>query len=236
MAISGISYASYAYAAATQSYGSGAGTGASTSQPSASAQTGSTSTGTGTSASASGSGAVSDTGQQLTPQQQQEITKLKATDDNVRKHEQAHLAVAGNLAVSGASYTYQRGPDGKSYAVGGEVNIDVSPGNTPEETLKKAEQIQRAALAPADPSGQDRSVAAQAASMEADARAKLATSNLGATGAGNSGTGGNGTAGASGTAGTSGTSTASTGSVSKYYGSNGGNRFTTAAGTISAYA
>ncbi|MBV8659519.1 MAG: hypothetical protein JO142_16990 [Burkholderiales bacterium] len=217
MAITGISYASYAYAAATQSFGAGAGGSASGNQASSSS--------TGTSG-VNGSNGVSDTGQQLSQDQQQEVTKLKATDDNVRKHEQAHLAVAGGLATSGASYTYQRGPDGKSYAVGGEVSIDVSPGNTPEETIKKAEQIQRAALAPADPSGQDRSVAAQAASMEADARAKLvAASDL------NGGNGNGGTAATS----TSG-SNSSGSSISSYYSSNGGNRYTTASGLISAYA
>lgn len=102
------------------------------------------------------------------------IARLKARDRQVRQHEQAHLAAAGGLATSGASYTYQRGPDGVNYAVGGEVNIDVSPGRDPGETIRRARQIRAAALAPADPSGQDRAVAAQAARMEQQARAELA--------------------------------------------------------------
>lgn len=56
----------------------------------------------------------------------------------------------------------------------GEVSIDTSPGRTPTETLARAERIQAAALAPADPSPQDRSVAAQAAQMAAQARQELA--------------------------------------------------------------
>jgi hypothetical protein len=40
--------------------------------------------------------------------------------------------------------------------------------------LQKALQIQRAALAPADPSGQDRRVAAEAAAMAAEARQDVA--------------------------------------------------------------
>jgi hypothetical protein len=76
---------------------------------------------------------------------------------------------------SGASFSYQRGPDGRFYAVGGEVSIDTSPvPGDPQATASKAEQIQRAALAPAQPSGQDRAVAAQAARMAMEARLQQA--------------------------------------------------------------
>lgn len=66
------------------------------------------------------------------------IDKLKARDTEVRQHEQAHMAAAGGLATSGATFTYQRGPNGVNYAIGGEVNIDTSPGATPEETIQRA--------------------------------------------------------------------------------------------------
>ncbi|SDF54775.1 MULTISPECIES: putative metalloprotease CJM1_0395 family protein [unclassified Duganella] len=102
------------------------------------------------------------------------IDQLKARDLEVRQHEQAHMAAAGGLATSGASYTYQRGPNGVDYAIGGEVNIDTSPGATPEETIERARAIQAAALAPAEPSGPDRAVATQAQQMEMQARAELA--------------------------------------------------------------
>lgn len=108
------------------------------------------------------------------------VRALKARDQAVRRHEQAHLAAAGNLAVSGASFTYERGPDGVNYAVGGEVSISTAPGRTPEETLQRAEIIRQAALAPADPSGQDRAVAAQAAQMAREARADMASEESGA--------------------------------------------------------
>lgn len=110
----------------------------------------------------------------LTPEALALIGKLKARDTEVRQHEQAHLAAAGGLAVSGAAYTYQRGPNGVDYAIGGEVHIDTAPGRTPEETIARAHTIQAAALAPADPSGPDRAVAAQAAQLEQQARADLA--------------------------------------------------------------
>ncbi|WP_245575016.1 putative metalloprotease CJM1_0395 family protein [Chitinilyticum litopenaei] len=111
----------------------------------------------------------SPSGQPLSPQQIAQIQELEATDRKVRQHEQAHLAAAGGLAVSGANYTMVTGPDGKRYAVAGDVRIDVSPGRTPEETVRKARMIQAAALAPADPSATDRSVAAEAARMEQQA-------------------------------------------------------------------
>jgi hypothetical protein len=103
------------------------------------------------------------------PQVQQQISRLKQTEEKVKAHEAAHKAVGGNLASS-ASYSYTQGPDGRSYITGGEVQIDMSGGRTPEETISKMQQVIRAALAPADPSGQDRAVAAQAANQMAQAQ------------------------------------------------------------------
>lgn len=110
---------------------------------------------------------------ELTEEEKKVVEKLKQRDSEVKAHEQAHLAAAGGLAKGGASYTYQIGPDGKQYAVGGEVQIDTSPGATPEETITKMQQVRRAALAPAEPSGQDIAVANAATKMEAEARAQL---------------------------------------------------------------
>ena len=119
------------------------------------------------------SGATGKNGQ-LSAEEQDQVRQLKAEDRKVRAHEQAHLAAAGGLATSGANYTYQRGPDGVNYAVGGEVSIDTSAGRTPEETLRKAQTIRAAALAPADPSGPDRAIAAEASQMALQASAELA--------------------------------------------------------------
>ncbi len=143
-------------------------------------------------AAASGQGAAA---AQLTPDEQDQVRKLQARDREVRAHEAAHVAAGAGLA-SGASFTYQRGPDGVNYAIGGEVRISTAPGRTPEETIEKARQIQAAALAPADPSGQDRAVAAAASAMAQEAQAELARTK--AEGAG----GGGEEAGASGAAGT----------------------------------
>lgn len=109
---------------------------------------------------------------ELTPEQEQQVAELKRRDAEVRAHEAAHQAVGGAYAGS-ASFEYQRGPDGVSYAVGGEVPIDVSRENEPEATITKMEQVKAAALAPAEPSGQDRRVAAQADAIKAQAQQEL---------------------------------------------------------------
>lgn len=103
----------------------------------------------------------------------QMISKLKARDREVRAHEAAHMAVGGAHA-GGASYTYQIGPDGTRYAIGGEVPIDVSPvPGDPEATIRKMEQIKAAAMAPGEPSGADRRIAANADAARAKAQADL---------------------------------------------------------------
>ena len=113
-------------------------------------------------------------GNSQSPADQQQITKLRSIDQKVRQHEQSHLAAAGGLSISGATFQYQRGPDGKNYAVSGEVQIDVSPANSPKETIEKSRRIVAAALAPSDPSSADRAAAAAAAQLAAQAQIELA--------------------------------------------------------------
>ena len=109
---------------------------------------------------------------ELTQDQKMQVIELQRRDLEVRTHEAAHMSAGAGL-TTGASYSYQRGPDNKMYAIGGEVGIDTSPGKTPEETLKKAAQIKRAALAPAQPSSADLQVAATATNMEIDAKMEI---------------------------------------------------------------
>ncbi len=109
---------------------------------------------------------------ELTQDQKMQVIELQRRDLEVRTHEAAHMSAGAGL-TTGASYSYQRGPDDKMYAIGGEVGIDTSPGKTPEETLKKAAQIKRAALAPAQPSSADLQVAATTTNMEIDAKMEI---------------------------------------------------------------
>lgn len=110
--------------------------------------------------------------EQLSEEEKRIVEQLKKVDMETKAHEKAHLAAGSGLVQGGASFTYTRGPDGRMYAVGGEVSIDTSPENDPDATIRKMQQVKRAAMAPSSPSGQDRSVAAQAAQTEADARAQ----------------------------------------------------------------
>ncbi len=111
-------------------------------------------------------------GRELTERDQKEIDRLKKRDAEVRTHEQKHKAAGGSITGT-ITYEYKVGPDGEQYAVGGEVSVDTSKEETPEATIQKAQQIKRAALAPAEPSNQDRSAAAKAQQMEAEARLEL---------------------------------------------------------------
>lgn len=111
---------------------------------------------------------------QRAQQEQQLIQKLKARDRVVRAHESAHVAAGAGIIRGGATFSFQRGPDGVQYAIGGEVKIDASKvAGDPEATLAKAERIRAAALAPAQPSTTDQAIAARAAQMAIQARAEI---------------------------------------------------------------
>lgn len=104
---------------------------------------------------------------------QQTIQELSTLDREVRNHERAHAAVGGQYAGS-PRYVYEKGPDGVNYAVAGEVPISTGVVNgNPQMTIEKAQIIRRAALAPTEPSAQDRKVAAEAVQMEAEAHLEL---------------------------------------------------------------
>jgi hypothetical protein len=112
---------------------------------------------------------------ELTAEEKEQVHELKERDAEVRKHEAAHIAVAGQYAQGSAEYTYQTGPDGKKYAIGGSVSIDVSEiEGDPEATIAKMRQVAAAATAPIDPSNQDLKVAAAARQTETKARMELA--------------------------------------------------------------
>lgn len=112
----------------------------------------------------------------LTEEDKQEIEDLKARDQEVRTHEQAHAATGGQYAGS-PQYEYTTGPDKKRYVTGGEVSIDISEEQSAEQTLRKMQQVRAAALAPAQPSSQDLKVAAEAAQKAFDARNDIAKEN-----------------------------------------------------------
>lgn len=110
----------------------------------------------------------------LTEEEQEQVKELKQTDQEVRQHEQSHKNAAGPYGGA-ISYETVTGPDGREYAVAGRVDIDLSPvpGN-PEATIRKMEIVERAALAPAEPSPEDMQVARAAQQARQQAQAELA--------------------------------------------------------------
>jgi hypothetical protein len=109
--------------------------------------------------------------------ERQQIQQLQARDREVKAHEQAHASVGGSYAAA-PSYSYEQGPDGKRYAVGGEVQIDIAPvANDAKATLAKMQQVQAAALAPNQPSSADLAIAAKAAQQASHARAEIIQEN-----------------------------------------------------------
>jgi hypothetical protein len=109
---------------------------------------------------------------ELTEDEKRLVKDLQARDSEVKAHEAAHQAAGGGM-TGAASFSYQQGPDGRMYAIGGEVSISTKGGSTPQETIANARQVQAAAMAPANPSGQDFAVAASAKMMEMKAQQEL---------------------------------------------------------------
>ncbi len=117
--------------------------------------------------------AVDTSEQETDPAVEQKIKELKLRDQEVRTHEQAHASVGG-AATGSPSFTYEVGPDGKKYAVEGEVSVDVSVvNNDPRATIRKMQNVYKAALAPVNPSAQDRKVANSAARAIVEAQGEL---------------------------------------------------------------
>ncbi len=114
-----------------------------------------------------------DGGEELSADQQKQVQELKARDAEVRAHEAAHQAAGGGLTGQ-ASFTFQTGPDGRQYAVGGEVSVDTGGGSSPGDTISKMQRVISAALAPASPSAPDQAVAAKARMSISSARQEQA--------------------------------------------------------------
>lgn len=90
------------------------------------------------------------------------VTKLQQRDQQVRQEEEAHAAVAGDLAGP-INYVYQTGPDGRQYAVGGSVGIQTAAlSGDPAEVRRQAGRVAAAANAATNPSAQDYAAARQA--------------------------------------------------------------------------
>jgi SprA-related family len=110
----------------------------------------------------------------LSQEEQAQVQSLRNTDREVRQHERAHSNAGGPYAGV-PTYQQVRGPDGRMYAVSGEVSIDASPASSPEATITKMDIVIRAALAPVNPSAQDHAVANKARQQRNEAVAEKRT-------------------------------------------------------------
>lgn len=101
----------------------------------------------------------------VTSDEADQVERLRQRDSEVRRHEQAHAAALG--AYAGViSYTYQIGPDGKAYAIGGATVVRPPGGNSPEQRAAWGRTVRNAAFAAGEPSAADVAVAADATRMQ----------------------------------------------------------------------
>lgn len=96
------------------------------------------------------------------------LDRLRQRDQQVRQEEKAHAAIAGDLAGP-ISYTYQRGPDGRNYAVGGSVPIRAQTSGDPNEIARIGARLAAAAHGAVNPSGADLSVARRGYALQSQA-------------------------------------------------------------------
>jgi len=107
--------------------------------------------------------------EELSEDEKRLVKDLASRDSEVKAHEAAHQSAGGGM-TGAASYTYQQGPDGKMYAIGGEVSISTPSGSTPDEAIRNSRQVIASAMAAGDPSSQDFAVASSARVMEMKAQ------------------------------------------------------------------
>lgn len=103
---------------------------------------------------------------QVNDSKEEEALKVKR-ERQIMTHEEAHSAIIGGTPVVIT--------DGSGMPIGGYVAIDIPTvnNNDLEGTMRKAQRVINAALAPADPSAQDMNVASQANSVLNQAQSLL---------------------------------------------------------------
>ncbi len=102
------------------------------------------------------------------------LQRIKNIDRNVRLHENSHASADGVQTIGTARYKYAEGPDGKLYAVGGEVTVAVQSSGKPEDNLRAARALRSSALSSDNPSPADFAAAADAGQIEIEALSQMA--------------------------------------------------------------
>lgn len=98
--------------------------------------------------------------------QQQKNAYVQQKYNEIYEHEQAHKRAAGSF---GGSIVIEK--DANGIPTGGHVDILMPTLNKekPDETIKHADTVIKAAMAPGEPSNQDYKVAAEARAIKAEA-------------------------------------------------------------------
>lgn len=109
---------------------------------------------------------------ELSVAEREVVERLRQRDAQVRQEETAHAAVAGDLAGP-IEYVYQRGPDGRQYAVGGSVGIRAAlTSGDPAAAQRVGVRLAAAAQAATNPSAQDQATARLGLRLYAEAAGK----------------------------------------------------------------
>ena len=90
------------------------------------------------------------------------LNRFKSSDMETRNHEQLHASLG--TTTTPIRYDYQMGPDGKLYAIGGNVRFDTSIPKDKDEAIQKLDELQKASSSPEGLSRADSSIA-QAANL-----------------------------------------------------------------------
>jgi|GEM_PF-1114383 len=106
---------------------------------------------------------------ELSESEKKALDELKKRDKEVKNHEAAHTGNPELQTIGTPSYSYVLGPDGKMYAVGGEVTISTGRISDPQDALRKAAALKKASLSSDNPSSADLAAASSASQMETEA-------------------------------------------------------------------
>ena len=103
------------------------------------------------------------------------LKSLQERDDEVRQHENQHVAEAGEFATSGAVLETETASNGRAYATSGKVSVNMAEiDGDPQKTIEKMTKIEKSALKPENPSDQDLRVATEAIGKRDKAERELA--------------------------------------------------------------
>ena len=99
---------------------------------------------------------VNTRGEPLSSEEQREVQRLERRDLEVKTNQRAYVRDGGSYARGGTKLSNSTGSDGNRYATDVQVDRDLSSESASEATASMMPQVQRAGLAPANPSGTDR--------------------------------------------------------------------------------